>query len=404
MRDHIAPTLLKIVLVILVTILIMVLVLPGLLNYNQKDLIDPTTQYGEETTKARVIAVNEQGTVTLGNVEQIYQVLDIKVLSGEYEGKVYRVDYGRQQVLAGNYPLKPGDTIYVSIGVRPDTGETRAFFTDFDRTQPILILFLVFLFFSILISGWKGVRSAIGIAFSMLMIVFYIIPGILAGKDPVFVSIVGAFLFLAISQYLVYGWTLKTHAAVIGILLSLMITGLLSVIFINFTKLTGFGDENVLFLAQMTQNINMRGLLLAGMLIGSLGVLDDLVISQASAVFELHATNSALSQRFLYKRAMNIGKDHVAATVNTLVLAYAGASLPMLLLFTISNQNPAVLINLSYIAEEIVRTLVGSIGLFLSVPLTTALATVIATNHSKIPWITKYFGPDNQWNEIGHHH
>ena len=153
----------------------------------------------------------------------------------------------------------------------------------------------------------------------------------------------------------------------------------------------------------LTQAMKLKGLLLAGMLVGALGVLDDLVISQASAVFELHAANSSLSFTFLFKRAMNIGKDHAAATVNTLVLAYAGASLPMLLLFSISNQNPVMLINISFIAEEIVRTLVGSIGLFFSIPITTALAALLATQHEKYPWIQKYFGPDNQWDKVHHH-
>jgi uncharacterized membrane protein len=238
----------------------------------------------------------------------------------------------------------------------------------------------------------------------LLIIVLYILPQILSGKDPVWVSISGAFVFLAVSQLLVYGWNLKTHSAVVGILISLVLTGLLSSFFVDFTRLTGYGDENALFLSQMsTQTINIKGLLLAGMLIGALGVLDDLVISQASAVFELQAANSSLGFTVLFRRAMNIGKDHAAATVNTLVLAYAGASLPMLLLFSISNQDPAMLINISFIAEEIVRTLVGSIGLFISIPITTALAALLATRHQKYPWIQKYFGPDNQWDRSHHH-
>jgi len=235
------------------------------------------------------------------------------------------------------------------------------------------------------------------------VIVFFILPQILSGRDPVFVSIIGAFVFLSISQYLVYGWNLKTHSAVVGILVSLIITGSISAFFINFTRLTGFGDENALFLVQMTsQNINMRGLLLAGMIIGALGVLDDLVISQASAVFELHSSNHELGLKTLYQKAMNIGKDHVAATVNTLVLAYAGASLPMLLLFSISNQDPTMLINISNIAEEIVRTLVGSIGLIASIPITTGLAAIVATKHHNFPWMEKFLGSENHGQ--GHHH
>jgi len=360
-----------------------------------------TSAYGSDTVRAKVLLITEEGTTNLGIVEQAYQVFDVEILEGKFKGEITSVDYGLRQITSSSVEIHPQEIILVTVGQRPDTGEVRAFFTDFVRSKSILYLFIVFVFFSVLISGWKGIRSLIAILFSLGVIVFFILPQILSGRDPVFVSIIGAFVFLSISQYLVYGWNLKTHSAVVGILVSLIITGSISAFFINFTRLTGFGDENALFLVQMTsQNINMRGLLLAGMIIGALGVLDDLVISQSSAVFELHSTNQDLGFKTLYQRAMNIGKDHVAATVNTLVLAYAGASLPMLLLFSISNQDPAMLINISYIAEEIVRTLVGSIGLIASIPITTGLAAIVATKHDKFPWLNKYFGPDNQ----GHTH
>jgi uncharacterized membrane protein len=204
----------------------------------------------------------------------------------------------------------------------------------------------------------------------------------------------------------VYGWNLKTHSAVVGILIAMFITGMLSIFFVNFTRLTGFGDENAMFLIQQSaQPISMRGLLLAGMLIGSLGVLDDLVISQASAVFELHSANSKLSMRFLYQRAMNIGRDHVASTVNTLVLAYAGSSLPMLLLFSLNSGDYVMLANMSMVAEEIVRTLVGSIGLFMAVPITTFLASLLALKHHGLGRLRPLLGPENNWEEhSGHFH
>ncbi|MRS04624.1 YibE/F family protein, partial [bacterium] len=307
-----------------------------------------TSAYGSDTVRAKVLLITEEGTTNLGIVEQAYQVFDVEILEGKFKGEITSVDYGLRQITSSNVKIHPQEIILVTVGQRPDTGEVRAFFTDFVRSKSIFYLFIVFVFFSVLISGWKGIRSLIAILFSLGVIVFFILPQILSGRDPVFVSIIGAFVFLSISQYLVYGWNLKTHSAVVGILISLIITGSISAFFINFTRLTGFGDENAMFLVQITsQNINMRGLLLAGMIIGALGVLDDLVISQASAVFELHATNQELGFKTLYQRAMNIGKDHVAATVNTLVLAYAGASLPMLLLFSISNQDPTMLINIS---------------------------------------------------------
>ncbi len=392
------------ILVIGFSVLVMIMISPGIKLHSQDSPINYKTGYESDTVRAKVINLIEEGQTDLGGTLQNYQVFDVELVEGDFKGSVLTVDYGLRQILGSEEKIKAGDYILVTVGQRPDSGELKAFFTDFVRSRPILYLFLLFVFFSILISGWKGIRSLLGIAFSLLIIVLYILPQILSGKDPVWVSISGAFVFLAVSQLLVYGWNLKTHSAVIGILISLVLTGLLSSFFVDFTRLTGYGDENALFLSQMsTQTINIKGLLLAGMLIGALGVLDDLVISQASAVFELYSANSSLGFNFLFKRAMNIGKDHAAATVNTLVLAYAGASLPMLLLFSISNQDPAMLINISFIAEEIVRTLVGSIGLFISIPITTALAALLATRHPKYPWIQKYFGPDNQWNQSHHH-
>jgi uncharacterized membrane protein len=404
MKNHIHSVYLQVLLVLLASIVFLIMILPGVRQGNEIITAEYTSAYGSDTARAKVLSIIEEGNTVLGNVSQQYQIFEVEILDGKYPGQQLTVDYGLRQIVSVSQKIHTGETILISVGERPDTGEVRAFFTDFERSRPILILFLLFVFVSVLMSGWKGVRSIVSIIFSLIIIVFYIMPQILAGHDPVWISISGAFVFLSISQYLVYGWNLKTHSAVIGILLSLIITGILSAVFVNFTRLTGFGDENALFLTQMTITpINMRGLLLAGMLIGALGVLDDLVISQASAVFELRAANETLNFRFLFKRAMNIGKDHVAATVNTLVLAYAGASLPMLLLFSISNQDPAMLINISFIAEEIVRTLVGSIGLIISIPITTAIAAYIAANYTKFPWINDYFGPENQWSQFHTH-
>jgi uncharacterized membrane protein len=165
----------------------------------------------------------------------------------------------------------------------------------------------------------------------------------------------------------------------------LLLTGALAWIFVLFARLNGSGDENNMFLMQMLQTpINLRGLLLGGYIIGALGVLDDLVTTQASAVFELHAANAELGFRGLYRSAMRIGQDHVAATVNTLVLAYAGASLPMLLLFSLGRGEYGYLVNFAFIAEEIVRTLVGSLGLIAAVPLTTVIAIGFALRADRL--------------------
>jgi uncharacterized membrane protein len=354
--------------------------------------------YPPETAKARVIEIIEEGVLQMYETPMPYQFLLIEILEGPNQDQKMNLNLGTNQFIPEDMHLRVGETILVMINQRVADGSTLVSFIDYERRGSLMWLLAAFVLVSILISGWKGVRSLIGILFSLAIIIFFIIPQILAGKDPVLVSILGSFVFLSVSMYLVYGWTLKTHSAVAGILIALFITGLLSAFFIGFTRLTGFGDENALFLVQQnTAQISLRGLLLAGMLIGALGVLDDLVISQASAVFELHSANTRLDLKFLYSRAMNIGRDHVASTVNTLVLAYAGASLPMLLLFSINSGDYALLSNMSMVAEEIVRTLVGSIGLFLSVPITTFLACLLALHHDRLGWVRPFLGPENQW-------
>jgi uncharacterized membrane protein len=395
--------------IILVGVLLSGLIYFGV-PYLESALQKPTDReaigYPSETAKARIIEVVEEGYLSVYNPPQPYQIFSIEILDGPHKGAVMNMDMGIRQIHADSISLKPGETILVIINTHIETGKISPHFIDFERSRSLIWLFAAFVVVSVLISGWKGLRSLIAIFFSLGMIVFFIIPQILEGKDPVLISILGGFIFLSVTMYLVYGWTLKTHAAVLGILIAMGITGLLSSFFVDFTRLTGFGNENAMFLVQQTaQPINMRGLLLAGMLIGSLGVLDDLVISQSSAVFELHSANSKLNLKFLYNRAMNIGRDHVAATVNTLVLAYAGAALPMLLLFSVNSGDFALLANMSMVSEEIVRTLVGSIGLFLAVPITTFLASLLVKNQDRLGRARPFLGPENNWEaHAGHFH
>lgn len=333
---------------------------------------------GSETLRARVAEIIEEGDIVLGDVTQRYQIARVELLEGAYRGIVMEMDYGRRQVLSSAVYLEPGDSILVAIGSRPD-GLLTVYFVDFVRAAPLLWLTAIFALAILLISRWKGFRSLLSMAFSLMVIIGFIIPRILSGDEPLRVSIVGSIILLGVTLYLTYGWNLKTHAAVVGMTLVLLITGTLAALFVAFTKLTGSGDENALFLLQMLDTpINLRGLLLGGMIIGALGVLDDLVTTQASAVFELHRANPSLGFRGLFNSAMRIGQDHVAATVNTLVLAYAGASLPMLLMFTLGRGDYGYLVNFEFVAEEIVRTLVGSLGLVSAVPLTTAVAILFA--------------------------
>lgn len=366
----------------------------------------PELGFGSEAVQGEIVEILEEGQIDLGGVTQTYQVLKVLILEGDYQGLELTVDYGVRQLRPEGLNLKPGDRIFLTIGRGVDN-LLLARFLDFERTRPLLILFGTFVLFSVLISGWKGARGLLGMGISILVIIFYIIPQILDGKDPVLISVSGAFFLLAATLYLVYGWTLKTHSAVLGTLLSLILTALLASYFVDLTRLTGFGNEDALFLLQQSEGvINMQGLVLGGMLIGALGVLDDLVITQASVVFELFGLNREIAFKDLFRRSMRVGQDHVAATVNTLVLAYAGAALPMFLLFSISGARVDYLLNLEYVAEEVVRTMVGSLGLIAAVPLTTLLACWVAKSSTAGGRIWDYLGPasDGGGDPHGHHH
>lgn len=358
--------------------------------------------FGSETARARVTEIIEEGEIDLGGTIQRYQIARVELLEGDYRGILMEMDYGRRQVLSSSVYLRPGDSILVTIGSRPD-GVLTVYFVDFVRSDSLLWLTAIFVVVILIISRWKGLRSLLSMAFSLLVIIGYIIPHILAGEDPLWVSIIGSVILLGVTLYLTYGWNLKTHAAVVSMIFVLFITGTLATLFVFFTKLTGSGDENALFLLQMlSTQINLRGLLLGGMIIGALGVLDDLVTTQASAVFELRRANESLGFRELFRAAMRIGQDHVAATVNTLVLAYAGAALPMLLMFSLGGGNLGFLVNFEFIAEEIVRTLVGSLGLVTAVPLTTAIAILFAFRANSLSKWREILGPEGS--EDGHAH
>lgn len=359
---------------------------------------------GEGTVRAEVVQIIEEGSIDLGGHQQAYQVARVNILEGTYAGIVMEVDYGKRQVRSDDYRLNVGDRIMISISKTPDN-VVNAYFVDFIRTTPLLLLTALFSISILVISRWKGLRSLLSMAFSLYVIIRYIIPHILAGEDPLLVSIIGSAILLGVTLYLTYGWNLKSHAAVIGMIFVLLLTGGLSALFIVLTRLNGSGDENTMFLMQMLDTpINLRGLFLGGLIIGALGVLDDLVTTQASAVFELHHANPMLGFGGLYRSAMRIGQDHVAATVNTLVLAYAGVSLPMFLMFSLGRGDYRYLVNFSFIAEEIVRTLVGSLGLIAAVPLTTAIAIWLALYGDRLGKLRPFLGPEGSGEGQGHVH
>jgi uncharacterized membrane protein len=280
--------------------------------------------------------------------------------------------------------MEVGDPII--LGHSPESPEgMQYFFVDYQRGLPLAVLAIVFAVMAVLLSRWKGLAALGGLAISLLILIRFIIPGILEGSSPLLVAIVGAAAIMLTTLYLAHGFNARTTTAILGTMASLVLTGLLAVFFVEAVNLTGISSEEAAFLQVSASQINLSGLLLGGIMIGALGVLDDVTVTQASAVWELHAANPTLGLRPLYRSALRIGRDHIASTVNTLVLAYAGASLPLLILFTLANRPLGEALTGEVIAVEIVRTLVGSIGLIASVPLTTGLAAFVATRSMSQP-------------------
>ena len=393
--------LMALLMLIIISALIILLVprLDAFLSSSRSE--GPRIGLGDDMYKAEVFEIIEEGTIALGERTQFYQVLRVEVLEGPHKGLITEIDYGKRQIRPEGLTLEPGDRLLVNINRAPD-GSVNAYFIDFVRTKPLLWLLLAFVVFSVLVGGWQGARGLLGLFLSLMVILVYIIPSILDGKDPTVVTLIGGFLLLGITLYLIYGWGVKTHAAVLGLLFTLVFTGLMINFFVDLTRLTGFGDEDILFVIQQVDiNINMRGLVLAGMLIGAMGALDDLVITQVSVVFELHAADSGLGLRSLYQRAMRVGQDHVSAMINTLFMAYAGAALPTLLLFSLSGQGFVELINLEFVAEEVVRILAGSLGLIAAAPISTGIASLMVVYRGRLLGFGQYHQRDGEQKHIG---
>ncbi|MDX3227016.1 YibE/F family protein [Streptomyces sp. ME19-01-6] len=251
--------------------------------------------------------------------------------------------------------------------------------SDVDRTLPMALLAGLFALAVVAVGRLRGVFALVALAVSFGVLTQFILPAILDGSNPLVVAVVGGSAIMLIALYMCHGLTARTSVAVLGTLTSLLLIGLLGSLFIGWASLTGNTDDQTGLVHGLYPNIEIRGLLLAGVIIGSLGVLDDVTVTQTSAVWELREADPTAGWRKLYAAAMRIGRDHIASVVNTLVLAYAGASLPLLLLFSIADSGVGTVATSEIVAQEIVRTLVGSIGLVASVPVTTALAALVVS-------------------------
>lgn len=316
------------------------------------------------------------------DLSQYYRQIIFVGQEGEWDGERYSISASDISTTA--IPdLNVGDRVIITQIIQPD-GSRMLLITDYVRRPALFILFGLFVLITLLVARFQGLASLLGMGFSFVIIFYWILPNILGGHDPLFTTIAACAIIIPVNFYLSHGISLKTHVAVVGTLISLLITGLLAQVFIGGARLSGFGSEEAGFLQYLTGGeVDMRALLLAGIIISLIGVLDDITISQSAIVAKLKEANKKYSPQKLFVKAMDVGKDHIASLVNTLILVYTGAALPLLLLFLQGNHPYLRVLNYEMIAEEIVRTLIASIGLILAVPITTLIASLAHPHNPK---------------------
>jgi uncharacterized membrane protein len=335
----------------------------------------------EEFYRAKVVEILREGKRNLGGYQNPYQVVKLKFINGSAKDEEVTFEHGEQGGLTSDKLVSEGEEVVV-VKIPNEEGAVYQIIDKY-RLPNLAYLIGFFFFVIILLSKWKGVGSIAGMILSLLIITYFIVPQIIKGADPLLISIIGSSAILISTMYLAHGFNKRTSIAIGGIVISLILTGILAVLFVHVSKLTGVANEDAAALQfGELSSINFKGLLLGGIIIGALGVLDDITTSLTASVFEIHKANAKLKFKELVASGMEIGKEHVSSLVNTLVLAYAGASLPLFLFIVLNPNNYPLwmILNSEMIVEEIVRTLAGSLGLIFAVPITTTLAAWFIVN------------------------
>ncbi len=360
-------------------IFIAVVVFLSTLILSPSTLVQAQTPQSNDTFQtATVTKILSEKKVEIEN--QLFYIQEVEVkLSNTGETQVVTVG-SEFQPLNENQRLKVHAQVIVSQQQIAE-GEPELVLNDVYRIPVLIGLACIFALLVVVIGGRQGAFSIIGMLFSLFVLVSFIVPHILAGQNPFFITLAGALVTAVVTMYVSHGFKRQTHIALFSMLVCLAAAAMISSAAVQLGQFVGLGSEDAAYLQfGTTQKINLQGLLLAGILLGTLGILDDITLAQTAVIEQLKAVNSKLTFLDLYSRGLAVGKDHVASLVNTLVFAYAGTSLPLFLLFTLYQSQPTwVIINSEVIAEEIVRTLVGSIALVMAVPITTIIAAYFVT-------------------------
>lgn len=296
----------------------------------------------------------------------------VRVTDGDREGEEYEVPLPSGP---GAAVIEQGDQVVVLESSTPD-GEIYAI-VDHQRSTQLWILGIAFVLAVVAFGRWRGVSALAGLAVTFFLLIFFVVPAILDGSPPLLVAIVGSAAIMLTVLYLTHGFAWSTTVAVLGTLASLTLTGLLGLLSVSAMHLTGFSDDASTFVGEIHQ-VNLQGLLLAGIVIGSLGVLDDVTVTQSATVTELARANPSYGFRELYSSGTRVGRSHIASVINTIILAYAGSSLPLMILIVAADQPLGDVVTDQIIAQELVRSAVATIGLVAAVPITTALGAATA--------------------------
>lgn len=359
----------------LLPILILLLAWTGLATAQTKEFSD--TYY-----RAKVIKILADGQEEVDGQMQEHQKLELEILNGDEKDKKITIDHGGSFAITNYQKVTEGETVILAHPPRtPGAIRDVYYIVDKYRLPSLGWLALIFFTLAIYFGGRRGLTAMFGLVFSILIIFYFIIPQILNGADPLKICVLGSVAIVLVSLYLSHGFNKRTSIALVSTLLALALAVGIDLIFVHFAKLSGAGTEEAFYLQFDTFAINLRGVLLGGIILGVLGVLDDVTTGQAAAVEEIHLANTGLKFRELYASGLSVGKEHIASLINTLVLAYVGASFPLLLLYNSQKLHPFwMIVNSNFMAEEIVRTLVGSAVLVVAVPLTTFLAAAFYSN------------------------
>lgn len=350
-----------------------------ILFFPQKIFAQSNEPPKQEFYKAEVVSIDDSGEKNIEGLKSIYQKLKLKLLDGPDKNSIIQIDSGGQINITEHQKVSVGDKVIIAKIISGENQPVQYFIADKYRLNYLPYLLIFFIFLILLIARKKGLYSIIGLIFSLGIISMWIVPQIINGGDPLLISSIGSFAILFSTTYLAHGISKQTTVALISTFISLIITVLLAIIMVNLTKLAGLGDENAysLLLGPQTASINLQGLLLGGIIIGTLGALNDITTTQAAAIFEFAKEDPRIKFDKLMSKGFLIGREHIVSLVNTLVLAYAGTSLAIIIFFVLnpSNQPYWVILNSEIIFDEIIRTIAGSTGLILSVPLVTFIAS-----------------------------